>query len=531
MYSACADSRLNVMKKVLVLKNAYFDSAFLMLVSKSVKQMAGILDAALVMATEVNLGILREIGLLEDQELSASPNDLIIALQGKSEKALEQALRSAGDLLHKRKTRIEEKEEYRPVSLEGAIKMMPDANLAIISVPGIYAAREARKALHAGLHVMVFSDHVALEDEIELKKLAARKGLLMMGPDCGTALINGKPLCFANAVRRGNIGVVAASGSGLQELTCLIHHFGAGISQAIGTGGRDLRKEVGGLTMLTGIEALKSDSSTDVIVVLSKPPAGQVASKVLARLRQTGKPFVVHFVGLKSLPASGRSHFAGDLEETAAMAAALSKGRNYRRRASGSPGWDRIVRQETRSMAPGQKYLRGLYTGGTLADEAMMVFERQGFHIHSNIPSDPARVLRDPHLSVRHTIVDLGDDRFTVGRPHPMIDPSIRAERIAKEMEDPEVACLLLDFVLGYGAHEDPCGSILKTLKQAKNKAMKRGGYLPVVTSITGTEGDAQNREKQRKKLESMGCVVMPSNVQAARLALQIIRKARHDKG
>ena len=531
MYSACADSRLNVMKKVLVLKNAYFDSAFLMLVSKSVKQMAGILDAALVMATEVNLGILREIGLLEDQELSASPNDLIIALQGKSEKALEQALRSAGDLLHKRKTRIEEKEEYRPVSLEGAIKMMPDANLAIISVPGIYAAREARKALHAGLHVMVFSDHVALEDEIELKKLAARKGLLMMGPDCGTALINGKPLCFANAVRRGNIGVVAASGSGLQELTCLIHHFGAGISQAIGTGGRDLRKEVGGLTMLTGIEALKSDSSTDVIVVLSKPPAGQVASKVLARLRQTGKPFVIHFVALKSLPASGRSHFAGDLEETAAMAAALSKGRNYRRRASGSPGWDRIVRQETRSMAPGQKYLRGLYTGGTLADEAMMVFERQGFHIHSNIPSDPARVLRDPHLSVRHTIVDLGDDRFTVGRPHPMIDPSIRAERIAKEMEDPEVACLLLDFVLGYGAHEDPCGSILKTLKQAKNKAMKRGGYLPVVTSITGTEGDAQNREKQRKKLESMGCVVMPSNVQAARLALQIIRKARHDKG
>jgi FdrA protein len=520
------------MKKVLVLKNAYFDSVFLMLVSKGLKQIAGIQDAALVMATDVNLEILREIGLLEDQKRSASPNDLIIALEGKSEKALNQALRSARDSIHKRKTGIDEEEEYRPVSLEGAVKMIPDANLAIISVPGAYAAREARKALHAGLHVMLFSDHVALEDEIELKKLAGRKGLLMMGPDCGTALINGKPLCFANVVRRGNIGVVAASGSGLQELTCLIHHFGAGISQAIGTGGRDLRKEVGGLTMLTGVEALKSDPSTDVIVVLSKPPAGQVARKVLATLRQTGKPFVVHFIGLKTLPASERSRFAGDVEETAAMAAALSKGQRYRRPPSSSPEWDRIAKQETRSMAPKQKYLRGLYTGGTLADEAMMVFERHGIRIYSNIHIDPARVLRDPHISLRHTIVDLGDDRFTVGRPHPMIDPTIRAERIVKEMEDPEVACLLLDFVLGYGAHEDPCGSILKTLKQARNKAMKRGGYVPIVTSVTGTEGDAQNKEKQRKKLESMGCVVMPSNAQAARLALQIIRKAaRHDKG
>jgi hypothetical protein len=237
-------------------------------------------------------------------------------------------------------------------------------------------------------------------------------------------------------------------------------------------------------------------------------------------------------VGSKIPSDSERSQFAGDLEETAAMAAALSKGQPYRRRPSSSPKRDRIVRQETRRMARGQKYLRGLYTGGTLADEAMMVFERHGIRIYSNIHIDPARVLRDPHISLRHTIVDLGDDRFTVGRPHPMIDPTIRAERIVKEMEDPEVACLLLDFVLGYGAHEDPCGSILKTLKQARNKAMKRGGYVPIVTSITGTEGDAQNKEKQRKKLESMGCVVMPSNAQAARLALQIIRKAaRHDKG
>jgi succinyl-CoA synthetase alpha subunit len=521
-----ADSTKPLMKKVVVFKNAYFDSAVLMLVSKVVQQIAGLRNAALVMATEVNLAILREIGLVEEGKPIASPNDLIIALEGTSEKALNRALQDARDLLHKRTAGIGEDEAYRPVSLEGALKMIPNANLAVISVPGIYAAREARKALHGGLHVMLFSDHVSLEEEIALKKLAGRKGLLMMGPDCGTALINGKPLCFANAVRRGNIGIVAASGSGLQELTCLIHHAGAGVSQAIGTGGRDLTKEVGGLTMLAGVEALGSDPATEVIVALSKPPDPQVAGRVLAKLKETGKAFVVHFIGLKTLPSSERSRFAGDLEETAAMAVALSKGRPYRRRIYTSPQWNRMVNEETRSLAPGQRYLRGLYTGGTLADEAIMIFERGPFAIHSNIHTDPGRVLRDPHCSLEHTIVDLGDDPFTVGRPHPMIDPDIRAERILKEMEDPEVACLLLDAVLGYGAHEDPCGSLINVLKQARSKTRRRGGYLPIVASITGTDGDGQHREKQKKKLESIGCLVMPSNAQAARLALQIIRKA-----
>jgi succinyl-CoA synthetase alpha subunit len=513
------------MEKVLVLKNAYFDSAFLMLVSKAVKQLPGIRDAALVMGTEVNIEILRGIGLLGPVAQSVSPNDLIIAIQGQSAKTLNHAMDAAKKLLRQRKTGIEEEGEYRPVSLQGALRIIPDANLVVISAPGLYAAREARKALDAGLHVMLFSDHVSLEEEIALKKKAVRKDLLMMGPDCGTALINGKPLCFANVVRRGNIGVVAASGSGLQELTCLIHHFGGGLSQAIGTGGRDLRREVGGLMMLTGIEALTQDPSTKVIVVLSKPPDGQVADKVHARLKQTGKPCVIHFVGLKAVPASGDAHFAGDLEETAAMAVALSKGKRYRRPKRSSPETDPIVKQETRDLGAGQKYLRGLYAGGTLAEEALVLFEREGYDIYSNIRMNPEKTLKDPHRSFRHTIVDLGEDRFTAGRPHPMIDPDIRAQRIEKETAGPEVACLLLDFVLGYGAHEDPCGALLKTLKEAKDRAEKRGGHLAVVASITGTEDDPQNKREQSKKLESIGCVVMPSNAQAARLALQIMRE------
>jgi FdrA protein len=512
-------------KKAVVLKNSYFDSAFLMLTSKALRQISGVEDAALVMATEANLEILKEAGLYEPDMGEVTPNDLMIAVKGESRDVLDQAVKTAEELLHRRKTAVEKAGEYRPVSLEGALGMFPEANLVIISVPGMYASREARKALMKGLHVMLFSDHVPLEEEVGLKKLAGEKGLLMMGPDCGTAIINGKPLCFANAVRQGNIGVAAASGSGLQELTCLIHDLGEGISQAVGTGGRDLQKEVGGMMMLMGIEALASDPATKVIAVISKPPGPEVAEKILSRLGQTGKPCVSHFIGMEKKPASGNLWFSQDLEEAAAMAVALSRGQRCEDRGTSLAGMEQIIERETGRMAGTQKYLRGLYAGGTLADEAMIILERGGFSVHSNVQTNPDRILRDPQTSCGHTIIDLGDDRFTMGRPHPMIDPSIRAARIEKEMEDPEVAVMLLDFVLGYGSHEDPCGSILKTLERAKHRARDRGGNLAVVASITGTQEDYQNKEDQRKKLESIGCLVMPSNTRAALLALQIIRK------
>jgi FdrA protein len=512
-------------KKAIVLKNSYFDSAFLMLTSKALRQILGIKDAALVMATEANVEILREIGLLDSDIGGTTPNDLIIAVEGESQGVLGKALKTAEELLHKRKTVTEEGGEYRPASLGGALKMLPEANLVIISVPGEYASREARRALERGLHVMLFSDHVPVEEEVRLKRLAGEKRLLMMGPDCGTAIINGKPLCFANVVRRGNIGVAAASGSGLQELVCLIHDLGGGISQAVGTGGRDLQKEVGGMMMLTGVEALASDPATEVIAVLSKPPAPEVAERILSQLRHTGKRCVVHFIGVETKRASGNLWFSGNLEEAAATAVALSRGQCYEGHGISMAGMEQAIARETGRMAGTQKYLRGLYTGGTLADEAMIIFEREGFAVYSNIQTNPDRILQDPHISCRHTIIDLGDERFTRGRAHPMIDPSIRAARIEKETEDSGVAVMLLDFVLGYGSHEDPCGSILGTLKRAKERAKDRGGNLTVIASITGTKEDYQNKEDQKKKLESIGCLVMSSNTRAALLALHIIRK------
>lgn len=515
-------------KQILVEKDSYYDSVFLMLISSEVKKVPGLREAVVAMGTQVNTELLREIGFSSPELDEATPNDLIIAVEGEKEETVRDALQLARELLTKKKRRRDEHETYRPVSLDTALKMVPDANLLIVSVPGRYAARQVRKALDNDLHVMLFSDNVSLEEEIELKTRAAEKGLLMMGPDCGTAVINGKPLCFANVLRRGAIGLVAASGTGLQEVTCSLDKLGQGVSQAIGTGGRDLKPEVGGTMMLMGIEALRRDPRTEVIVVISKPPAEEVARKVVRSLEDTGKPCVVHFIGLQDGRPSGKVRYAGNLEEAAGLAVALLKGETYQARTFtlAEEQVCRIVERETAGRSERQRYIRGLYTGGTLADEALVLFQRGLGRIYSNIQTRPELVLRDPHQSQEHTIVDLGEDVFTVGRPHPMIDPGTRVERIQKETADPEVALLLLDCVLGYGSCPDPAGAMADSLVQAKGRAADRGGFLSIVASVTGTQADPQNMEEQKEKLESIGCIVMPSNYQAAVLAQRIILQA-----
>ena len=516
------------MKRIVVQKDSYYDSVFLMSINQDVKSVAGISEAVVAMGTEMNRDLLKDMGLTNDEVAEATANDLIIALEGEGEEALSEAEAAARKLLSK-KSGAGDTEQYRPTSLEAAKSLVPEANLTIISLPGEYAARDVRRALREGMHVMLFSDNVPLEQEIELKNLAKEKGLLMMGPDCGTAIINGKPLCFANVVRQGSIGIVAASGTGLQEVSCSIHNRGSGVSQAIGTGGRDLKNEkVGGTMMLMGIEALAQDPATSVITVVSKPPAEAVAEKVIRALKESGKASVVHFIGLEKRAADGKVHFAANLEEAAGMAVALSRGEAYQSEAFtiSDSQVDALVERESAGMAAQQQYLRGLYTGGTLADEALILLHGRIGNVYSNNQGDDSFQLSDPHNSQGHTIVDLGEDQFTVGRPHPMIDPSTRTDRMEREMEDPEMAVLLLDVVIGYGSHGDPAGAMADHIRRAKEKAVERGGYLSVVTSITGTDGDPQSIEAQRRTLESLGCVVMPSNYQASMLALRILEKA-----
>jgi hypothetical protein len=327
------------------------------------------------------------------------------------------------------------------------------------------------------------------------------------------------------------VGVVGASGTGIQEVTCLVDRFQSGISQAIGTGGRDLKNaRVGGSTMLMAIEALAQDDDTNVIVVISRPPAKAQAAQVVAALEQAGKPAVVHFIGLEPGAAWPGTVvcFATNLEETAGMAVALAEGRPYQRRVFTLPEAEieAILERETRAIQPGQKFLRGYYTGGTLADEAWTLLHRLTGAVHCNNQTDPAFVPPDPRKSVGHTVLDLGDALFT-GRLHPMIDPGVRTERIMAELADPGIAVVLVDLILGYGSHADPAGALAPALEALKAAARERGGYLPVLASITGTPKDFQDFAAQKATLEAAGCVVLPSNYQASMLAVKLLEKVQ----
>lgn len=530
------------MKRLCITKGSYYDSVFLMLATRELKGLPGVRDAIVAMATPMNVELLGDLGYPGDELAGLGPNDLVIAVDADGEQAALAAEEAARKALSERKSGSALAGKAVAASLTAALALEPGANVAVISVPGAYAAREARKALAEGLHAMIFSDNVSVEDEIELKRLAVSKGLLVMGPDCGTAILNGRPLCFANAVRRGPVGIVAASGTGLQEVCCLIDRYGSGVSQAIGTGGRDLKHPaIGGLTSLLAIEALAADPATGVILVVSKPPAPETASRVVEALRACGKPAVAFFLGAPQAPDEERLAFASDLEEAALLATLFAQGSPGANAAKASlridAAHDRFNRpdraalaalaaKEAERLAPGQRWLRGLYTGGTLADEALFLAHAALGGVRSNNQTDPAWILADPTRSEGHTIVDLGDDIFTVGKPHPMIDPAARAERLAAEGSDPSTAVILIDCVIGYGSHSDPAGACVPAIRAARAAAEARGGYLPAVASVTGTDGDPQGRAAQAAALEAAGAIVMPSNYRASLLAIEIARLA-----
>ena len=446
-------------------RGRYLDSVALMRVSRRLEALAGVEAAALMIGTPSNKALLRAAGLLSAEGERATPNDLIIAVRGsRAQPGLEAA---AGFLSE---TKVEDGKGLASArSLKGALELLPQANLALISIPGEFAAYEARRALERGLHVLLFSDNVALEDEVALKRLAAERNLLLMGPDCGTAIIAGTPLAFANALPRGDIGIVSASGTGLQEVSSLIARMGGGLSHGIGVGGRDLDARVGALGTLAAIDALEQDAATARIVLISKPPAPEVARKVLARIKQCPKPSVVCFLGLDE------PGIAPTLRD-AAEAVMKTKIRSESFSANKKPG-----------------KVRGLYCGGTLCAEAELIFRRRGL--------------------AGHQFIDLGADEYTRGRPHPMIEPQMRNDHVARALADPGLGVLLVDVVLGYGAHEDPAGVLLRN-----NLSLKT-----VVASVTGTEQDPQGWSRQAALLREAGVLVAPSNAHAAELAASLV--------
>lgn len=472
---------------------AYYDSVVLMQLQRGLLGLPNVVDAGVVMATPANRDLLAANNLLPES-ITANPDDLLIVINADDEASATDAISKVDELLTRRKS-SNSQQDFRPRSLSAAAKQLPEASWVLISVPGRYAAEVAREALELGKHVFLYSDNVSLEDEIALKKTARDKGLLVMGPDCGTAIINGIGLGFANRIRRGPIGLVGASGTGTQAVTAQIHNLGSGISHAIGTGGRDLKSDVGAITAHQALDLLARDSETKVIALISKPPSSDVATQLISAAQGTGKPVVVYFIGYPP-PARkiGNLHFAISLSEAAEIA--VREMENLR---------------IDNSQTSNSRFVRGLFSGGTLAYETMIGLQASLAPLFSNSPITNSQNLEDPLHSKFHTIIDLGDEFFMVGRLHPMIDNDLRIRRMKQEAADPEVGMILFDVVLGEGSHLDPAGELVPVIKEIRDSRPE----IEFVAIVIGTDDDPQNLQSQVSQLTDAGVTVFRTAAEA----------------
>ena len=499
-----------------------------MSISSILADMEGVHNAAVMMANDINKGILQDAGLLTDTGLTATANDLFIAVMGESESFLIEALKTAEKLITEKQS-SDDTSIYKASTIQGAIALEPDINLAVISVPGQYAASEAWKALNRGLHVFLFSDNVSIEDEVSLKLTARKRNLLLMGPGAGTAILNGNAIGFGNSIPSGPIGLVSASGTGLQEVSTLLARYNSGISQAIGVGGRDLSEEVGGLMTIEALKALQNDKDTDIIILISKPPHYNTKRRVETQVQKSDKPTIICFLGSgKETSKSGANvTYSRSLQECALYAA--------KQAGVIDDEVDQILFKEnlqlkllaeqiknTQSRLSGD--IRGLFSGGTLCYEALSIWRDIGLpDLFSNLSLEGINALPNPNISIRNCAVDLGEEEFTIGRPHPMINYELRNRRLLQEMQDPDVRVIMLDVVLGFGAHPDPASELAKGIERANNIAQRSSDDITIVASVTGTDNDPQSYRRSVSILENSGAVLCDSNASAAKLSALLV--------
>lgn len=491
-------------------KNSYQDSINLMLLTNSINTLAGITKCSIMMGTDANKDILKNSDLLTSEAESAAPSDMIIVVETADEKIVGNVLEEAENFLNDLAVKRKKNNPDSVTSIEAALEEMPEANLALFSIPGEYAAEEIEKAIDQGLHVFSFTDNISLEDEVRLKKKAHEKGLLLMGPDCGTGIISSIPVAFTNVIRPGNIGIVGASGTGIQEVTTIIDRMGGGVVHAIGTGGRDLSESVNAITVRDAILGLEHHEPTDVIVVISKPPAKKVRDEIVELLHNLSKPVVAIFLGEKPDHHEGSVYLAHTLEETARIAVDLSKGRAVK------PNYMEDIKYEIKTTLSQDKTVKGLYSGGTLAAEAgMLITEALGL---GKLVKKEGYILN----TRGYEVLDLGDDIYTQGKPHPMIDPEVRIKKIREYADDENTGVILLDCVLGYGSHPDMAAALADEIKDAIQKAKEKGRILYFVATVCGTEHDPQSYPLAIRTLRECGALVEESNAKAVRLALKL---------
>jgi succinyl-CoA synthetase alpha subunit len=496
------------MLNTVILKNNYQDSINLMLLTNTINNLDGVAMSQIMMGTDANKDILNNTGLLSPEAEGASPNDMMIVVDSENEQIMTTVLPAVDDFLSDLSANQEDKEKPAATSWQEALTALPDANVALFSIPGEYGAAEMEKALKNGLHVFSFTDNVAIEDEVRLKKLAHDKGLLMMGPDCGTGIISSIPIAFTNVVSPGNIGVVGASGTGIQEVTTIIDRLGGGVVHAIGTGGRDLSDKVGAITVKDAIVALENHEPTDVICVISKPPAKEVRDEVVQLLQSISKPVVAIFLGEKPEAHEGKVYLAHTLEETAQIAVDLANEETVKR------NYFTKLEQPDVPILDKDKVVKGLYSGGTLAAEAGMLIS-EALNLERLVKQE-GYILR----SHGYEVIDLGDDIYTQGKPHPMIDPEVRIKKIEEYAKDEQTGIILFDVVLGYGAHQDMVGALLPAIEEAQTKAKAAGRNLYFVSTVCGTTKDPQNYQDAVNRLKAAGVYVAESNAKAIQLAL-----------
>lgn len=499
------------MFKVFVYKNQYQDSVRLMSISREATKLDGVSKCLALLGTVSNKDVVARMGLKDPAVDAATASDLMVCVEADSEAAVKSAVDAVQARL-KQKAGGAKAEESKPATLEEGADRLNNANFCMISLPGPMAKLDCISAIERGLNVMLFSDNITIEDEVELKKKAIEKDLLFMGPDCGTAIVAGVPLALANVVRRGDIGIVAASGTGIQEVTCLIDRFGGGITHALGCGGRDLRKQVGGLEMRFGIKKLAATPGNKTLLLLSKPGDPAVLNAVLDDARATGLRTVTCLIGGQpdELNTDGII-FTRTLEEAAFAAL-------------GQPIPELVFPEELKGrmakLSPERKYYRGLFSGGTLCYEALVILDSL-FDIESNVPLRKELFLEAPTKGTRHCCVDLGEDEFTRGIPHPIIDTGLRGQRLEEDMRDPSCRVIMMDIVLGYGADLDPATKFAAIINRVK-KDLPDGGPI-IVASVCGTDADPQSCAQQEKALQEAGVFVFPTNAQAAKAVAKIV--------
>jgi FdrA protein len=488
---------------VKVIANRYADSVKLMGIARGLRGRDGVSGCELGMGTAANLEVLAAKGV----ETQAGPSDLIVAVDADSddiaEETLEQAeqeLSSGGAEPHGGRRGGASAEREPPRSLVSARRRLDDPNVAIISVAGEYATLEAHRALSAGMHVFLFSDHVSLEDELELKQRGAALGLLVMGPGCGTAMLADVGLGFANVVTSGPVGIVAAAGTGAQESACLLDAAGVGVSQIVGVGGRDLSADIGGIMFRQAMHMLAADDETETLLLVSKPPAAEVVASLADDLPE-GKRVVAAFVGWDGGEAPFEIH---DTLEAAARAAAGTDAEDLSELEAAVDA--------ARERSAGRRLL-GLFSGGSLAHEAVTLLEPELGPLQGNVGHGPDE--RDGG----HAVLDLGEEEYTQGRPHPMVDLDVRLGFLEEAANDDDVGCVLLDVVLGHGGHVDPASGLSDAIAAVAKSAV-------VLARVCGTDGDPQDAARQTQILRDAGAIVAPSNAAATRLALRAIAPA-----